>query len=421
LSRAGSRTSSPREILGTAVSDDLTDLIVIGGGVTGCAVARDAALRGLEVTLIEQGDLGSGTSGRFHAMLQSGARYVTTDSAYAAQCMRERRILERTASHARIDTGGLFVALAQDPPEFVEQFADACRAAEIPCRVLSPTAVAAREVALAPVVCGFEVPDAVFLPWQLVTALAEDAHAHGANIRTRHRVTRIEAEGQRCDVELRDAAGRAARLAGRALVIAAGPWSGALAAMAGQLAPLELAKGSLLIIGARLFTSVVNRCRPPGSFDIMVPFGDVTLFGTTSQDVADPGATGVDAGEEADLLAAAREMTGALDGGSGLRLRAYAGVRPLAAPAPGADGAVSRRHMVTADDQRSLFTVAGGSFTTHRAMAEDVVDRICSRLRASAPCETASTPLPAPRGLFPWSSEAALKPDLFADGGKESG
>src|SRR3546814_845151 len=89
---------------------------IIGGGATGCGVARDLALRGFEVTLIEHGDLGCGTSSRFHGMLQSGARYAVSDTGYAAECMRERRIVARLAPEAVEETGGLFVTLAADPP-----------------------------------------------------------------------------------------------------------------------------------------------------------------------------------------------------------------------------------------------------------------------------------------------------------------
>jgi glycerol-3-phosphate dehydrogenase len=394
----------------------VADLIVIGGGVTGCAVARDAALRGLDVTLIEREQLGAGTSGRFHGMLQSGARYVTTDAAYASQCMRERRILERTASHARVNTGGMFVQLPDDPPEFADQFAQACEAAEIPARILTPAEVAAREPALVPVVLGYEVPDAVFRPWQLVTALAEDAHAHGATIRTGENVTRIESDARGCALEARARDGRCQEMQGRVVVIAAGPWSRDLAADAGQAAPMELAKGSMLVIPERIVTGVVNRCRPPGSFDILVPFGDVTIFGTTSLDVEDPNGIRVQASEQAALLANARTMAKDLDGGSDLHPTSYAGVRPLAVSAPGFGGAVSRRHVVITGEDSAVLTVVGGSFTTHRAMAEEAVDEACARLGVNIACQTADTALPPPSGQFAWSRNAALQPALVGAG-----
>ena len=67
---------------------NMPKIIVIGGGATGCGVARDLVLRGYQTTLIEFGDLGSGTTSRFHGMLQSGARYVASDNNYAAECYR---------------------------------------------------------------------------------------------------------------------------------------------------------------------------------------------------------------------------------------------------------------------------------------------------------------------------------------------
>ena len=72
----------------------IKQIVVIGGGATGCGVARDLILRGYKTTLIEFNDLGSGTSSRFHGMLQSGARYVVSDTNYAAECYRERKIIE---------------------------------------------------------------------------------------------------------------------------------------------------------------------------------------------------------------------------------------------------------------------------------------------------------------------------------------
>ena len=69
-----------------------TQLLVIGGGATGLGVAWDACLRGLSVTLVEQGDLGQGTSGRYHGLLHSGGRYVLSDPASAADCRRENAL-----------------------------------------------------------------------------------------------------------------------------------------------------------------------------------------------------------------------------------------------------------------------------------------------------------------------------------------
>src|SRR5438045_985805 len=87
------------------------DLVVIGGGATGVGIARDAAMRGFKVTLVERSNLGSGTTGNFHGLLHSGVRYVVNDPATALQCFQENRILKRIATTAITDTGGFFLAL----------------------------------------------------------------------------------------------------------------------------------------------------------------------------------------------------------------------------------------------------------------------------------------------------------------------
>ncbi len=393
-----------------AADAQLTDVVVIGGGVTGCAVARDAALRGLSVTLVEQGDLGAGTSGRFHGMLQSGARYVTTDVGYAAQCMRERRTFERIAAQAMDATGGLFVVLGSDPPGFEEVFERGCAEADIPTRRLSSEEVAAREPRVRGVVAAFEVPDAVFRPWSVVVALAEDAHTRGAAIRLHARVTRIDADGERCAVVVQRRDGSVDVLRARTVTIAAGPWAPSLVPTGGATPSMQLAKGSMLVLPERLVGAVVNRCRPPGGFDILVPFGATTIFGTTSLDVDDPTTRSVQPDEERDLRDGARALLGrdALDAYGGLTT--YAGVRPLVVSATDTDGAVSRRHLAFEHPGLPVITIVGGSFTTHRAMAEDVVDRVCRRLGVDVACTTAQTPLPRSSGAFAWSRDAFFQP-----------
>ena len=83
--------------------------------------------------LIESGDLGSGTSSRFHGMLQSGARYVVSDTAYAAECYREREIISKIIPEAVEEIGGVFVSLKNEQGNFPDKFVTCCGKAKIPC------------------------------------------------------------------------------------------------------------------------------------------------------------------------------------------------------------------------------------------------------------------------------------------------
>ena len=284
-------------------------VVVVGGGATGCGVARDLILRGFDVTLVEYGDLGCGTSSRFHGMLQSGARYAVSDTVYAGECMRERRIINKLAPEAVEETGGLFVSLPDDPADYGDKFFAGCQEADIPVRELDPADVMASEPAISRGVHrAFAVPDATVQPWRLLNLVAADIRRRGGRVLLRHRVTSFDMTGGRVRaVEVEGPSG-SLRLEADAVVNAAGPWSGEIARLLGQDVALELTKGSILVFAHRLVTRAINRCRMPSSFDIMVPTGTVSLFGTTSEVVDDPSTTLVRPQEVQDLLDAAEPM-----------------------------------------------------------------------------------------------------------------
>jgi len=103
-----------------------TEVLVIGGGVTGTGVMRDLALRGIHCLLIDRKDLNAGASGGNHGLLHSGGRYVANDTETAAECAREAAIVKRVAADCIDPCGGLFVAVASDDPDYVERFPNHC-------------------------------------------------------------------------------------------------------------------------------------------------------------------------------------------------------------------------------------------------------------------------------------------------------
>src|SRR3972149_7537824 len=109
-----------------------TEVAVIGGGATGAGILRDLVLRGFDAILLEKNDLTSGTSGRNHGLLHSGARYAVKDPDSARECISENYILKKIASPCIEDTGGFFLALPQDPPGYPEELLRACQNLGIP-------------------------------------------------------------------------------------------------------------------------------------------------------------------------------------------------------------------------------------------------------------------------------------------------
>lgn len=109
-----------------------TDVIIIGGGATGCGIARDLALRGIPHCLVEKGDFAAGATGACHGLLHSGGRYVVTDPQAARECYEENLMLGKIGKKCVEHTGGLFVRMPGDSKLFREVFLRGCEKVGIP-------------------------------------------------------------------------------------------------------------------------------------------------------------------------------------------------------------------------------------------------------------------------------------------------
>jgi glycerol-3-phosphate dehydrogenase len=372
-----------------------TDVLVVGGGATGVGVARDLAMRGVEVTLVERGSLGSGTSGRSHGLLHSGARYADTDPEGAAECIAESRILRDIAGACVDATGGFFVQLPGDDPDYFERKVAACRDVGIPVDVRDGEAARADEPGLsADTERVAEVPDGVVYPSRLVAATAADARGHGASVHTHTPVRSLLVEdGRVVGADVRGVG----RIDADHVVNATGAWADSLAATAGVELDLHPTKGAMVVVEYADLDTVLNRCRPAADGDIVVPHADRVVLGTTSVEVADPDDVPEDEAEVERVLAECRALLPELDDHE--VERAYWGVRPLYSPRSyGEDArAISRGFYLLNHADRDgvpgLTTIVGGKLTTYRLMAEATADHVADRLGVAEPCRTAAEPL----------------------------
>ncbi len=173
-----------------------SDVIIIGGGATGAGIARDCALRGLRVILVERHDIATGATGRNHGLLHSGARYAVTDAESARECISENQILKRIARHCVEPTNGLFITLPEDDLSFQATFIRACEEAGISAEAIDPQQARIIEPAVNPALIGaVKVPDGTVDPFRLTAANMLDAKEHGAVILTAHEVTGLIREG----------------------------------------------------------------------------------------------------------------------------------------------------------------------------------------------------------------------------------
>lgn len=383
-----------------------TEVVVIGGGITGCGVLRDLAMRGMDAVLFERGNLSEGTTGNFHGLLHSGGRYAVKDQPAAKECIEENRILRAIAPQAIEETGGFFVVLDDEDEEFLPTILQGCEEVGIPTELLSGAEALKAEPRLAPEIRhAVAVPDGSVDSWDLCIGSVNAAKELGARTFLYTPVTDILREGDRVvGVKAKDqTSGEEYLVRAQYVVNASGPWTEQVAAMAGVKVPMVLSEGVMIVLDSRPVQRAINRCRYPGDGDIIVPVGTTIVLGTTSVTVEDPDNFAYQESEVYKVLEEGMEMVPMIEDMA--IQRCYAGVRPLYEPPEELDHVeegreVSRAHFVLdheeLDGVGGFVTITGGKVTTFRLMAEDTVDLVAKKMGVTEPCRTHQVPLPQP-------------------------
>jgi glycerol-3-phosphate dehydrogenase len=386
-------------------------VVVVGGGSTGTGIARDLAMRGVDVTLVEQGNLTHGTTGRMHGLLHSGGRYAVADQASATECIAENRVLRDIASHCVELTGGLFVKRPEDSEAYFQEKLQGCRDCGIPAEVLSGAEARATEPHLAEdVEKAISVPDGAVDPFRLVVANAGSAAEHGARIETHSTVTDLVVEdGAVTGVVVDHGGGPEDDVHGTQrgtetidadhVVNATGAWAGQVGEMAGVDVAVRPSKGVMTIMNVRQVDTVINRCKPKGDADIVVPHETTAILGTTDEEVDDPEDFPEEGWEVEKMIDTLSELVPMLS--EARTIRSFWGVRPLYEP-PEVDSDdptdITRDYFLLdhaeRDDLGGMTTIVGGKFTTYRMMAEEISDHVCGKFEVDAPCRTDEVPLP---------------------------
>jgi glycerol-3-phosphate dehydrogenase len=398
-------------------------VIVIGAGINGAAIAREAALSGLAVLLVERGDLAAGTTSASSRLIHGGLRYLEhLELGLVRESLLERERLLRSAPHlvaplelcipvyARARRKRWQIAVGLTLYDWLS--AD---------RSLPGHTLLSRDGLLAKLpglntdglVGGASYFDAqARYPERLVVENALDAAANGALVKTYTRVTRIVVEGGRATgVDWRTAAGETGGARARLVVNAAGPWVDETLGPIQHTRLIGGTKGSHLIApsfsgapNAGVYVEAGSDSRPL----FILPWNDLLLIGTTDERVDDPAAAST---TKRELEYLARETERVFPSAAGLASRVlytYTGVRPLPYQPRGAEGAITRRHIIRRHRAaRGLYSIVGGKLTTHRALAEDVL----GVLRAQLPGLERRRPTrdrPLPGALAPYERDELL-------------
>jgi glycerol-3-phosphate dehydrogenase len=398
------------------------DLAIIGGGINGAGIARDAAGRGLKVLLLEQGDLASGTSSASTKLIHGGLRYLAQGAfRLVREALAEREAVMRIAPHLVHPLRFVLPAEAADRPAWMLRLGLALYDHIGGRRTLAGrrTVDFRSDPVGAPLkphfAAGFEYSDCTVDDSRLVVANALDAAAHGASIRTRTRCLNAARAGEW--TLMLETRGRRDAATARVLVNAAGPWLAHVGTSVLRLPrplPVRLVKGSHIVV-RRLFEH--DRAYilpvPDGRIVFARPFeGAFTLIGTTDEDFSgDPAAARVAPHEINYLCDAINAYLRAPIAPADV-VHAFAGVRALFDDGARLARDTTREYVLTLDragGQAPLLTVYGGKITTYRRLAEAALAKLAGVLPQS-PAWTAGKPLPG--GDFVPGNDDALAADL---------
>ena len=397
------------------------DLAIIGGGINGCGIARDAAGRGLSVFLCDQGDLAGATSSSSTKLVHGGLRYLEFyEFRLVHEALAEREVLLKAAPHIIRPLRFVLPHHKGLRPRWVLRLGLFVYDHLGGRRILPPTRSLnlKRDPAGAPLKPGyafaFEYSDCWVDDSRLVVLNAIDARSHGASINPRTRCVDARREHGEWILKLEGrSTGASSTITARALVNAAGPWvTDVLSSVIRVNAPakVRLVKGSHIVV-KRLFEH--DRAyifqNADGRIVFAIPYEhDFTLIGTTDIDYHDdPGQPGIGEAEIAYLLAAASEYFRVPVAREAI-VWTYSGVRPLYDDGASSAQEATRDYVLELDAPAGappLLTVFGGKITTYRRLAEQALELLSKQVPMGRPW-TAEAPLPG--GDFPFDGVADL-------------
>ena len=424
------------------------DLLVIGGGVNGCGIARDAAGRGLSVVLCEKGDLAEGTSSASTKLFHGGLRYLEfLEVRLVRESLIERETLLRAMPHI---SWPLRFVLPLNPEMRFESATPVSRMMSMAMpwmkgrrpdwlirvglglydnlggreilpgtRTLDLKADPAGRPLKPKFTKAFEYSDCWVEDSRLVALNARDAEARGARVLTRTRVLSARVAGGHWEAETEDGEGRRETLRARAVVNAAGPWAGEVLSRALGLPPrdrIRLVRGSH-IVTKKLYDH--DRCYffqgTDGRIIFAIPYeGDFTLIGTTDVEHPSPDVPPVCTPEEQEYLCAFASDYFARPVTRDDIVWTYSGVRPLYDEGAESATAATRDYTLKLDESPGapVLHVFGGKITTYRRLAEAAMVKLGPVLGNARGPWTAGVPLPG--GDFPVDGVGRLVEELRA-------
>jgi glycerol-3-phosphate dehydrogenase len=402
--------------------ETIFDLAVIGGGINGVAIARDAAMRGLSVVLLERDDLASGTSAWSSRMIHGGLRYLEhREIGLVRESLQERQRLLQIAPHLVTPLPTLLPIYkgARRGPYLIRagmaMYDSLSWGKTLPnhhmlnARDLTEQIPGIKQQGLRSGALYYDAQ----VTWaeRLVIELAESAWRHKARIATRSRVLGIQAtSGAAINLDVRDElTGETYAVRAKQVVNVAGPWvDDVLRGLSGPSHEPKLiggTRGSHIVVrrwpgapSSAVYFESARDARPI----LIIPWNGLIMLGSTDErNTGDPGRAVATPEEIRYLLDETNALIPSANLTAGHILYTYAGVRPLPRSDASKTAEITRRHIIHdhAPQVRGLRSVVGGKLTTHRSLAEEVVDAVAKDLDCNTRSATAKSPLPGTEGM----------------------
>ncbi|MBI2336129.1 MAG: glycerol-3-phosphate dehydrogenase/oxidase [Deltaproteobacteria bacterium] len=387
------------------------DLIVIGGGVNGCGIARDAAMRGVKTLLIERDDFACAASGNNSQMIHGGARYLTSDLKTTQLSSIDSGYIQKIAPHLIFRIPFIFPILKPDHKRSKWRLAllDAYFRAydrfgrwknAKPHLRLSREEALKLEPDLSPDITGAVTFDEFGIDSPRLSLLnALSAHEHGATLKNHTQVLGLILEsGAVVGVKVKDLLkGTCEEYRSKIIFNATGPWASKLARLAGVEIKVRPTKGVHITFEGRFLNTAIMTQAIDGRTIFIMPHQNTTILGTTDDDYfGDPGDIPILEDEVEYLLEGVERVFPRIR--QARMLRAWAGVRPTLYRRGLYEDDLSREHWIidheTQDAVAGLVSVIGGKLASYRILAEEATDLICQKLSLQAVCHTHEEPLP---------------------------
>jgi len=401
----------------TSLPAETFDLIVIGGGIIGTGIARDAAMRGIKTLLLEKDDFSYGTTSRSSRLIHGGLRYLRRlEFKLVRQDMKEREILLRIAPHLihplpfiipitrSIDRAALPLGmLLYDILSFDKTMPSHRYLSKRETFDLEPS-LDIKNLSGAYLYYDCQVPFAERLCLENALSAAE----YGASVINHARVTGILRKSDTVyGVEVQDTlTGEKYQAKGRLVVNAAGPWVDTITALLHHnIRPMiRRTKGIHLLVPQLSRHALVCFARSDGRLFFVLPWQNYSLIGTTDTDYhGDPDTVHAEVDDVVYLVSETQRVFPSLKKED--IWYTTAGLRALAGDSSKKASDVTRSHKIVDHEQKhgitGLISVLGGKITGYRAIAEEIVDLVCRKLKLEAACRTAETALPGAPAVPP--------------------